>query len=128
MNGTGNGSSSTNGNGTSQTPVISHNLPSSYASQAGTGVPLTSGAPGLPGVASQASTREFGPEDFPALGGQNQTSAVGQENHGGINGFQNEGSRNVGGFPSEGSRMAVNVAVGGLRGFGSDADSRVSVL
>lgn len=76
----------------------------SYASQAGTGVPLggaggsVSGAGtiggGTGGSVNANQTRDFTPDDFPALGGQSQASlqpTATQENHShppGLNGFQ----------------------------------------
>lgn len=74
----------------------------SYASQAGTGVPLGgTGATGLAagaiGTGSGNATRDFTPDDFPALGGQSQQRSQtppqnsSQDNHPhppGLNGFQ----------------------------------------
>ncbi|KAG6852462.1 hypothetical protein C0991_011764 [Blastosporella zonata] len=44
----------------------------SYASQAGTGVPLGASGAGTIGGGSSTQTRDFTPDDFPALGGQSQ--------------------------------------------------------
>ena len=98
-----NNNNSTNGNNGNS----GGSATTSYASQAGTGVPLggaggtvagaggISGAVGAAGNASQS--RDFTPDDFPALGGQtqNQSSAShppqNQDNHPhppGLNGFQ----------------------------------------
>lgn len=79
----------------------------SYASQAGTGVPLGgtggigSGA-GTIGGGSANQTRDFTPDDFPALGGQPQSrgqtppESSSQDNHShppGLNGFHTEHSQ-----------------------------------
>lgn len=94
-NPTGSSNNGATGNGTS------------YASQAGTGVQLGSsggvggsGSGGIVGGSGNANQpRDFTPDDFPALGGQNQTQNQnssqnqnpGQESHShppGLNGFQ----------------------------------------
>lgn len=65
----------------------------SYASQAGTGVPPgTGGAVGgaVGGVGNGPQTRDFTPDDFPALGGQTQASSQSTDHSHppGLNGFQ----------------------------------------
>ncbi|KAF7977699.1 hypothetical protein HWV62_2958 [Athelia sp. TMB] len=63
----------------------------SYASQAGTGVPPGTGpaAGGAVGGGNGAQTRDFTPDDFPALGGQPQTSSQSADHSHppGLNGF-----------------------------------------
>ncbi|KAH9950681.1 hypothetical protein B0H21DRAFT_722841 [Amylocystis lapponica] len=72
----------------------------SYASQAGTGVPLGTGGNGAQAAAGNgvAQQRDFTPDDFPALGGQTQTAQQSQQqnadNHPpGLNGFQQHGDQ-----------------------------------
>ncbi|KAG6845617.1 hypothetical protein H0H87_006670 [Tephrocybe sp. NHM501043] len=70
----------------------------SYASQAGTGVPMGGSGAGTIGGGSSTQTRDFTPDDFPALGGQSQTpgpngqaqnsSQDSQSHPPGLNGFQ----------------------------------------
>ncbi|KAG6829795.1 hypothetical protein H0H92_003450 [Tricholoma furcatifolium] len=70
----------------------------SYASQAGTGVPLGGSGSGAIGGSNATQARDFTPDDFPALGGQPQTSAPNgqaqtpsqesQSHPPGLNGFQ----------------------------------------
>lgn len=72
----------------------------SYASQAGTGVPPGSGSAGGAvgggtgtGNGSNSQTRDFTPDDFPALGGQSQAQGSSNPDHShppppGLNGFQ----------------------------------------
>lgn len=86
-----NPSSSNNGSGAGTT---------SYATQAGTGVLLGgTGASSMGGSATGGQTRDFTPDDFPALGGQSQTTQQTRDlsNHSstpdlshppGLNGFQ----------------------------------------
>jgi CCR4-NOT transcription complex subunit 2 len=76
------------------------NLHSSYATQAGTGVPPASvgAVSGPQGAGAGQTSRDFGPDDFPALGGQAQqqqetpqtqeATAVSQQHPPGLNGFQ----------------------------------------
>ncbi|CCM03738.1 uncharacterized protein FIBRA_05884 [Fibroporia radiculosa] len=89
----------------SNTP--SSNNTTSYASQAGTGVQMSAGAGGVQptGAAGGNQPRDFTPDDFPALGGQNQSShqqqpsqqqaqQQGSESHPpGLNGFQQHGDQ-----------------------------------
>ncbi|KAH9922902.1 uncharacterized protein B0H18DRAFT_878990 [Fomitopsis serialis] len=80
----------TNSNSASNTNATS------YASQAGTGV-MGAGSSGAQAVAGNGGNQErnFGPDDFPALGGQNQTSHPTQQHTSeghppGLNGFQQQ--------------------------------------
>lgn len=93
------GSGNTPGSATNANAPSSANLHSSYATQAGTGVPPTSAtnASGAQGTGNGPTSRDFGPDDFPALGGQAQqqgtpqtqeATAVAQQHPPGINGFQ----------------------------------------
>lgn len=64
----------------------------SYASQAGTGVPPGTGGAvgGAAGAGNGTQTRDFTPDDFPALGGQTQGSSQSTDHSHppGLNGFQ----------------------------------------
>ncbi|TFK70534.1 hypothetical protein BDN72DRAFT_877708 [Pluteus cervinus] len=95
---------SSNNPGTTNASTLPNSVTASYASQAGTGVPLggagSSGAGtlggGTPTSGTIGQTRDFTPDDFPALGGQTQPSSQNQnssqpESHPhppGLNGFQ----------------------------------------
>ncbi|KZT37338.1 hypothetical protein SISSUDRAFT_1034149 [Sistotremastrum suecicum HHB10207 ss-3] len=75
--------SGANGNSNSATTPA---LLSTYASQAGTNLQSTVGNAGS--REQSGATRDFGPDDFPALGGQTQNSAgQQQDSHNGLNGF-----------------------------------------
>ncbi|KAL5524236.1 CDC36 [Sanghuangporus sanghuang] len=90
------------GSGTGTTMNASTNSPattlaSSYASQAGTGLTPGTGANGQGAASGSAQTREFTPDDFPALGGQptsttqssqNQPSSQDTSHPPGLNGFE----------------------------------------
>ncbi|KAL5482331.1 CDC36 [Sanghuangporus weigelae] len=90
------------GSGTGTTLNASSNSPattlaSSYASQAGTGLTPGTGANGQGAASGSAQTREFTPDDFPALGGQptsttqtsqNQPSSQDTSHPPGLNGFE----------------------------------------
>ncbi|GLB38599.1 putative NOT2 / NOT3 / NOT5 family protein [Lyophyllum shimeji] len=81
--------------------AVGASVTTSYASQAGTGVPLGGAGAGTIGGAAGGSTtqtRDFTPDDFPALGGQTQTPTQNGQNQSssqdsqshppGLNGFQ----------------------------------------
>ncbi|KAF9068589.1 hypothetical protein BDP27DRAFT_1392687 [Rhodocollybia butyracea] len=79
------GSTSTNnnnGNGNNNGSVGS-SVTTSYASQAGTGPTQTIGATG----GTSAQTRDFTPDDFPALGGSQNTQENSLSHPPGLNGF-----------------------------------------
>ena len=91
----------------------------SYATQAGTGVPLGGAAIGAGGA---TQTRDFTPDDFPALGGQaaqpnsqNQSSSQDNQLHPpGLNGFQHSEHRqnllgNLGGGVPSGTPGMLNI-------------------
>ena len=119
------------------TPANALNTPSttnatSYATQAGTGVGAAgSGGQGASGANQQ---RDFGPDDFPALGGQTQSSQSAQQQQAptadghppGLNGFQQSDQQhrnNLLGSLSGGQPGLLNL--GQSRGFQSEADKRV---
>lgn len=62
----------------------------SYASQAGTGVPLGTGAAAVGGAGNGngSQSRDFTPDDFPALGGQASAQNQDHSHPPGLNGFQ----------------------------------------
>ncbi|ESK83477.1 not2 family protein [Moniliophthora roreri MCA 2997] len=87
------GSTSTNNNngGGNNNGSGGSSVTTSYASQAGTGVGMGSGG-SIGGTGSGATNqqRDFTPDDFPALGGQNQTQTNQEAGHShppGLNGF-----------------------------------------
>ncbi|KAK7689901.1 hypothetical protein QCA50_006540 [Cerrena zonata] len=117
------------------TPSNALNTPSttnatSYATQAGTGVGVAgNGAQGASGASQQ---RDFGPDDFPALGGQTQSSQATQQqpptadgHPPGLNGFQQSEQQhrnNLLGSLAGGQPGLLNL--GQTRGFQSEADKR----
>ncbi|KAJ3807683.1 hypothetical protein EV368DRAFT_75674 [Lentinula lateritia] len=94
------GSTSTNnnnGNGNNNGSVVS-SVTTSYASQAGTGMGGSTPAISGTGGAASNQTRDFTPDDFPALGGQSQS----QNNQDsslphppGLNGFDQQHRQNL---------------------------------
>ncbi|EJC98405.1 uncharacterized protein FOMMEDRAFT_143204 [Fomitiporia mediterranea MF3/22] len=89
------GSGSATLNASTNSPATT--LASSYASQAGTGIAPGSGTNGQSGAGGNSQTREFTPDDFPALGGQptstaqssqNQQSSQDTSHPPGLNGFE----------------------------------------
>ena len=95
------GSGNTPGSNSGTNTASNANLHSSYATQAGTGVPssATANPSAAPGAPTGQATRDFGPDDFPALGGQAQqqgtpqtqeASTAAQQHPPGINGFQQQ--------------------------------------
>ncbi|KAG5636178.1 hypothetical protein H0H81_008913 [Sphagnurus paluster] len=97
------GSTPTNPSTGSNGVAAGGSVTTSYASQAGTGVPLGGAGAGTIGAGAGGSTtqsRDFTPDDFPALGGQSQTQGQSLNGHNqsssqdnqshppGLNGFQ----------------------------------------
>ncbi|TDL19716.1 hypothetical protein BD410DRAFT_791866 [Rickenella mellea] len=139
------GSTSTgtsNANANTNSPAT--NLASSYASQAGTGVPLPGGSSGgqsgsVGGTGSTQQSRDFTPDDFPALGGQSQSTQQAPSSQDathppGLNGFSGEHSQHrqglLGTLPQQQQQQPGLLNLGSQRnvhpGFQSESEKRTS--
>lgn len=106
---------STTANNSNSTTTVGGSATTSYASQAGTGVPLGSAGGGTGsgtiGGGAAGGTRDFTPDDFPALGGQTHAPSSSQDNQPhppGLNGFQHTDN-------TQQQRQTLLGALGGLQ-------------